>query len=99
MLRTPADALHTGRMMLKRRSEKVTYTSVRHVVENMTKREFRVRVCPHVHTPNTKTTHLTREHALHPTQQLLLHTLRTDTAIHKPAIILHLGYVSLLVAD
>ncbi|EFJ44755.1 hypothetical protein VOLCADRAFT_94831 [Volvox carteri f. nagariensis] len=36
------DALRTGRMMLKRRSEKVTYSNVRHVVENMTKREFRV---------------------------------------------------------
>ncbi|GFR41389.1 hypothetical protein Agub_g2072 [Astrephomene gubernaculifera] len=36
------DAVRTGRMMLKRRSEKVTYNSVRHVVENMTKREFRV---------------------------------------------------------
>ncbi|KXZ56409.1 hypothetical protein GPECTOR_1g364 [Gonium pectorale] len=36
------DALHTGRMMLKRRSERVTYNSVRQVVENITKREFRV---------------------------------------------------------
>ncbi|GLC35961.1 hypothetical protein PLESTM_000387200 [Pleodorina starrii] len=42
LLASMFDAVRTGRMMLKRRSEKVTYNSVRHVVENMTKREFRV---------------------------------------------------------
>ncbi|GLI68800.1 hypothetical protein VaNZ11_013299, partial [Volvox africanus] len=42
LLASMFDALRTGRMMLKRRSEKVTYSSVRHIVENMTKREFRV---------------------------------------------------------
>ncbi len=90
---TPADALHTGRMMLKRRSEKVTYTSVRHVVENMTKREFRVRV-------SSARAH-SWKHTVRPTQPFAFYALcaqmkppRTQQlAIHHP------GYVPLLVAD
>jgi hypothetical protein len=39
-----ADALQAGRQMLKRRGEKTTYAALKRVVENVTKRDFRVRV-------------------------------------------------------
>lgn len=42
LLHFAAEALQAGRMLLKRRGEKVTYTTVRHIVENTTRREFRV---------------------------------------------------------
>ncbi|KAG2499180.1 hypothetical protein HYH03_002761 [Edaphochlamys debaryana] len=42
LLASMFEALQTGRNLLKRRNERVTYNSVKHIVENMTKRELRV---------------------------------------------------------